>query len=310
MKSPFSKGHIQLIVSVSLATIPLPIVGAKPSCPGNVASLPLRLVNRYLLVVAVSINHSGPYNFLLDTGTTSSVVDRPLAAELHLITRGTEAIDGIGFHASVSSAGLDLIEAGSHAVANQAVLIYDLKSPKAGGPPVRGILGEDFLEHFDMLLDNAQRLLCLDDSGALRANMKGPHTPLVVPAPAVDGIALSNSLIVEARLSDQTEPVRLWLDSGANVSFLFNLSDYLTQKLTRDTSLEGIGGNAAQASFSALPAQDVKIATLRFQNVSFLTPAVAQKNLQATEFDGLLTTWLFRRVFVDHADHFAVLEPW
>jgi hypothetical protein len=123
-------------------------------------------------------------------------------------------------------------------------------------------------------------------------------------------VALSKSLIVEARLSDQAEPVRLWLDCGANVSFLFNLSDYFARKLTRDPSLQGIGGNAAHASFSALPAQDVKIASLKLQNVSFLTPASAQRNLQSTEFDGLLTTWLFRRVFIDHEDHFAVLEPW
>jgi hypothetical protein len=27
------------------------------------------------------------------------------------------------------------------------------------------------------------------------------------------------------------------------------------------------------------------------------------------EFDGVLTTELFRWVFIEHADHFAVLEP-
>jgi hypothetical protein len=30
---------------------------------------------------------------------------------------------------------------------------------------------------------------------------------------------------------------------------------------------------------------------------------------QPSEFDGLLTMGLFKRVFVDHADHYAVLEP-
>ena len=150
MKSLFSKGHIQMVVAVSLAGIPLPILRSEPHCAGNVASLPLHLIDRYLFTVAVSINHSGPYNFPLDTGTQNSVVDRPLAAELHLDMQGSASFDGIGYHATVSSARLDLLEAGSYALANPAVLVYDLKSPQAGGPPVRGILGEDFLDEQDI----------------------------------------------------------------------------------------------------------------------------------------------------------------
>jgi hypothetical protein len=64
MNRPFFKGHMQLIVSVSLATIPLPTLREEPHCPGNVASLPLHLVNRHLFIMAVSVNHSGAYNFL------------------------------------------------------------------------------------------------------------------------------------------------------------------------------------------------------------------------------------------------------
>lgn len=41
------------------------------------------------MIVAVSINHSGPYNFLLDTGTEMTMVDPALAAELHLNTQGS-----------------------------------------------------------------------------------------------------------------------------------------------------------------------------------------------------------------------------
>ena len=87
MNRLFFKGHIPLIVSVCLATIPLPTLRAEPHCPGNVASLPLHLVNRHLFIVAVSINHSGPYNFLLDSGAQITMIDPSLAAELHLATQ-------------------------------------------------------------------------------------------------------------------------------------------------------------------------------------------------------------------------------
>ena len=310
MKGTISGLPVRLFVSVFLASITVPILQAEAHCPGNVASVPLHLVNRYLFVVAVSINHSGPYNFLLDTGTQTTAVDGSLAGELHLNLEGAPVVEGIGFQATASSARLDLLAAGPHGVANQTVVVYDFPSPAAGGLPIRGVLGEDFLEHFDMLIDNSHSLVCLDDSGAMRAGMKGPHTPLVSPGQAGDGDASPRSLIVEARLSDQAGPVRLWLDCGANVSFLFKLSDYLARKVDRNVPLQGMGGNAAQTSYLALPAQDMKIASLKLQNVAFLTPAVRQMNLQITEFDGLLSTWLFRRVFIDHADHFAVLEAW
>jgi hypothetical protein len=35
----------------------------------------------------------------------------------------------------------------------------------------------------------------------------------------------------------------------------------------------------------------------------------AQKDSRTSDFDGLLTMGLFRRVFICHKDHFAVLDP-
>ncbi|MDT7812071.1 MAG: hypothetical protein QOJ42_1987 [Acidobacteriaceae bacterium] len=46
-----------------VVTTIVPALHAEPHCPGNVASLPLRLTNSHQMIAAVSINHSGPYNF-------------------------------------------------------------------------------------------------------------------------------------------------------------------------------------------------------------------------------------------------------
>ena len=73
--------------SLVLAATIVPALRAEPHCPGNVASVPLHLTNRHHMIVAVSVNHSGPYNFLLDTGTQITMVDPSLAAELHLNTQ-------------------------------------------------------------------------------------------------------------------------------------------------------------------------------------------------------------------------------
>lgn len=302
------------LASVVLTTTIVPALLAESHCPGNVASLPLRLVNGYQIVVPVSINHFGPYDFLLDTGTQITMVGPSLADELHLNTQGAAAVSGPGFHESASFTQLDLLEAGSHGVVNQKVLVYGLLNLRAVDPHIRGILGEDFLENFDMLIDYAHLLLCFDDSAVMRAKMKGPHIALMTPPQTANGASLPRLLIIAARLSGETGLIRLMLDSGANIPYLYNTSQRLvTQTMAPASfggrSLVGSGPDGNQHVFSALPPQEVKIGSLELPSVTFLTLAYTGKDSRTREFDGLLTTNLFRRVFISHADHFAVLEP-
>jgi predicted aspartyl protease len=51
-------------------------------------------VSRYQIVLAVSINRSGPYDFLLDTGTQITMIDPSLADELQLDTQGAAVVRG------------------------------------------------------------------------------------------------------------------------------------------------------------------------------------------------------------------------
>jgi len=124
-----------VLAAMTVATLP-----AETHCPGSVASVPFHLVNRYQMIVAISVNHSVLYNFLLDTGTQITMVDPSLAAELNLVTQGTVAVAGAGFNASASFAQLDLLEVGSHSVANQKVLVYNLNNLQSTNLNIAGIL--------------------------------------------------------------------------------------------------------------------------------------------------------------------------
>ena len=104
-------------------------------------------------------------------------------------------------------------------------------------------------------------------------------------------------------------PVRLQLDSGTNVPILYNTSQYMALQFSHNVPLPGSGLDGAQRILSALPPQDVEIGSLELPGVPFFSLAGIQKDARAKGFDGVLTTGLFRRVFIDHADHFAVLEP-
>src|SRR5450631_1436473 len=209
--------NFKWFASVVLAATVVSTLVAETHCPGNVASLPFRLVNRYQIIVAVSVNNSGPYDFLLDTGTHVTMVSPTLAAELHLATSGNAEVASVGIHAPASFAKLDSIQAGSQSVTNQKVLVYDLQNLQAPGLNIQGVLGEDFLEHFDMLIDNPHSLLCLDNAGTMQAEVKGQHVALLEPGTKGGAAPLAHSLIVSAKLTDGMRPVRLKLDSGTNV---------------------------------------------------------------------------------------------
>ena len=59
---------VKWLASVTLAATALPVLQAEPRCPGNVDSLRFRLVRRSQIIAPVTINHTGPYDFLVDTG--------------------------------------------------------------------------------------------------------------------------------------------------------------------------------------------------------------------------------------------------
>jgi hypothetical protein len=105
--------------SIVLATTMIPMLPAEAVCPGSVASVPLRMVNRYQMIVAVSLNNSGPYEFLLDTGTQITMIDVSLATALQLETHGTAVVAGVGSQSAASFSQLHQIAVGSHRVADQ-----------------------------------------------------------------------------------------------------------------------------------------------------------------------------------------------
>src|SRR5580704_14183469 len=254
---------IQCLASISLAAAALPTLHSQPRCPGNIASLPFHLIQRSRIIVPVVINHTGPYEFLLDTGGGSTIVDPGLATELHLKTQGSAEVVGVGFNTHTSFAYLDLLEAGSHSVANRPVVVQDLQPLQTPDLHFRGILGGDFLGHFDVLMDYAHRLLCLDDTKVMQAAVKGGHIALVTPSQKPDEVHLTTLPIIPVRLSGFGErQLLLALDSGANASFLFNHAVNLAPGLRQTRQRDGYGADGVKRGFSILPPQSMHIGSL------------------------------------------------
>jgi hypothetical protein len=295
----------------SIATL-LPILQAEPHCPGNVAILRFRLVQRSQIIVPVAINHTGPYDFLVDTGAQITTDDPALAAELHMKIQGTTGFVGVGFHVRASFVQLDLLEAGSHAVANPLVIVQNLEHLQAADPRIRGILGGNFLGHFDVLIDYARGILCLDDAKVMQPQIKGKHIALVTPPhPEGDGVLFTEPLVIPVHLSGiPGRPLLQLLDSGTNVPLLYDSGKDMAGGFSVSAPIHDRGPDGVERVFAVLPPQDMQIGTLTFHQISFVTPAATRKDIPKVEVDGLLPTAIFRRVYISYADRFVILEPW
>ena len=163
----------QCLLVASLVSQTLPAAQGEAHCRGSAASLTLRLVQRALIVVPIEINHSGPYDFVVDTGAQVTTIEPSLAAELGLKAQGTTGVGGVATYARTAYSYLGLVEAGQHSVTDAIAVIQEITQLKAADSRIRGILGANFLEHFDLLIDNGRHILCLDESGALASTIKG-----------------------------------------------------------------------------------------------------------------------------------------
>jgi hypothetical protein len=61
--------------------------------------------------------------------------------------------------------------------------------------------------------------------------------------------------------------------------------------------------------FSILIPQSMGIGSLNIQQVSFAASVESEENARMSAEDGLLSTVLFRRVFISYAGRFVVLDP-
>jgi hypothetical protein len=300
---------IRFATSVSLAVLVLPTLYAVPRCPGNVASLTLRLVQDSLIVVPVEINHSGPFDFLVDTGAQITTVDSSLAVNLGLKAQGTTGIGGVATYARYAFANLDLLQAGTHIIPNSLVVIQDLKQLKEADPRIRGILGDNFLEHFDILIDNRLHLLCLDDSHALALAIRGEHVALEAPRGTQDDLPFTRPMIVSARLpAAKAAPMLLRLDSGSNAPVLYETCPQI-RNMSRTSLLRRVVNGVDQA-FAVFAAQDLELGRKYVRQVPFVVPMNSLGDGPPPREDGILPTMAFQRVFISSAGRYISLDPW
>jgi len=247
---------------------------------------------------------------MVDTGSQVTVIEPSLAAELHLKPQGTVGLVSVASYAQAYATVLDSLEANSHVVEAPLVIVQDLRQIQVADPHIRGVLGENFLAHFDLFIDYPHKLLCLDETKTMRESVRGEHVPLVTPQHPEDELPFAERLVVSVHLFDAgTRQILLQLDSGSDGPILYARSKEGRLQLHEHETLQGGNLSKAQQAFAVLPPQDMRIGTHTMSHISFVKPASVGQDIPMREEDGVLPTVLFQRVFICAADHYVVFDP-
>lgn len=282
-------------------------VHAEIHCPGNAAGIRTRLIEHAIAIVPVILNDSGPYDFVLDTAAQITAIDPELAAELRLKLLGEARVTGAGFSTRAFYARPDSLRVGTSAMKDPLLFVHNLGQVQITDPRVRGILGQNFLQHFDLLIDYGRSIVCLDAMKQMKEKIKGERIPLVATLHPESNLPFTEPLMIPVRVTGR-QTLLLQLDSGINIPLLFAVAKVQSASFTSAaTHIRGTDG--VLHAYTALPPQDIMVGSHNLRRIPFIAPLSPGKDIPDSEIDGVLPTALFERAFISYADRFAVLEP-
>jgi hypothetical protein len=256
-----------------------------------------RLRDGYLIVVQTIINGVGPFSFLLDTGTTRSVIDPELARQLQAPVIGQASLTGVLHVRQDELVRIQDERLGGVSVSNLAAIVDKLARQKILAPGIRGVLGEDFLSRFDVLIDYKQHSLRFDDPPPYGERCRFETTG------QYHGSLTTNRLLIPVEFMEVSgETVQLQLDTGAKTPELFPVSP--------DAHPSQPWGGSVATSSGADGVTILSNVTIQVGKTKVPGLDVVQSR-RAVTFDavGLLPAAIFRRIYISHSGGFVVLNP-
>lgn len=264
--------------------------------PGSLANLahaatPLTftLVHEYLIVIPVSINGAPPAQFLLDTGTNTTLVTPEFARQLSLRPTGRVELLTVAGAQLVVQTQANTVAVGAHTVRGLEMLISDLGAVRQTVPQVSGVLGMNFLARFNYLLDYRARQLALEVDEAAYCGERLPF------------------LFEEDRwfvLTREGAGARRYvLDSGIRLPLLF-------QPLAAFEVLPALPAHGQVRTDAGRRAiQQRRLRSLQLGRTRWTEVPVGFIPGEQRREDGLLPTSLCERIYFNHQQHYVILNP-
>lgn len=287
------------VLLVLLSLSPYSFAGAPVGSPGP-GLVPFHLVNGFAVLVPVTVNGHGPYDFMLDTGTTIMAVDRELAQELALQPKVQGTVTTLTQQLPTSIAIARRVDFGPLTEQNLEVMIRDLSGLRHIAPGVRGVLGQNVLNRADFLLDYQHKLLQFDLDGELVRSLGGHHVSLRRSAPA-DNPRYGNLVVHGSVGGNGVRPTDFLLDSGAASPVIFDSFEHQLSGYPDGVVVDTAGRQSPAGVRNLQFVIDGKSREMPSQVVVF-------KGVDR-DIGGLLPTRMFARIFISNSAGFAIFEP-
>jgi hypothetical protein len=246
-----------------------------PSAAVSATELQYREAWGHAVVIPIRVNGQGPFELVLDTGSSHSAVREDFARRLGLVSSAGTTVATIAGISRVGSAHLDHLELGTSGVRDVEVSVAPLPALRDGeGEGIVGLLGQSALRGLDFTLDHRRRRILFEDSRC---------AGIVRPYEIFDGVPT-----VLARLDDGADTVRLALDSGIAHLLLFERGELpLEPKGWMHARTNGGDVRLRSGRLDALWIGDSRLEAVDY---------VLQSDRAGRSIDGLLPTRLFERV--------------
>jgi hypothetical protein len=292
----FFRCHLPIRCFALMALFALPgVLAAQVVQPNEILQFHLR--SGYLIIVQTVVNGAGPFNFLLDTGTTRTVIDPDLARQLQVPVIGEVSLTGVLHVRQDQLVQLKDVRLGEASQSGLRAIVDELARQKMLAPGIRGVLGEDFLSRFDILIDYRRHTLRFNAPAPVgercRFETTGQH----------HGSPTTNRLLIAAEFMEVSgAKVQLQLDTGARVPELFPAGH-------DSPTSQPWGGFIATSSGT----NDITIhSNITIKIGATMVPGLdVVQSRRATAFDaaGLLPAAIFQRIYISHSGGFVVFDP-
>ncbi len=132
---------------------------------GARTEVPIRLANQAkpLVLVDIHCNGRGPFQFAIDTGTSTTAITPELAKQLGLKTSPAGAGTTGGAEVDFSAGSLHTFQLGGVRIDNMAVVVADFFETLSAvvGAKLDGIVGYNFLRNYKVVIDYPGEMLTL-----------------------------------------------------------------------------------------------------------------------------------------------------
>ncbi len=255
-----------------------------------------RQVHDTLVVVSMMANGDGPFDFVLDTGADTTVVDPSLASKLSLVPLSHAQRTSLVGVQALTVSSLTTLATGPAHVESLPVLVQDLAELRKMDAHIQGIAGQDFLSHFNYLLDYRKHVVRIELASEIRESVEGSP----VPMEAIE----HRMIVVSDAQSRGRAKLRLLLDSGANSVVLLRGASQALNIPVQENGVE-------LTSNGQVGLQVGRVHMLTVGSHQFRDIAVALTTVQPRERigDGLLPTALFQSLYVNNREGFVVFNP-